>query len=459
VRYSVLSDQELLNLVQSVESLPGIYKVFREGLPDAVAARSGRIQEAVLYLVLKIGLSDSSWIRRNFLNLISNNSQLFELKLEELFKEAVHNEDNLKTEQITKLAAVLFGRQNHVYRKLARFSTSFRDVTEAKRSGSTDRLHDALKQIQEDEEFRGLFGELVVGVFHAQAKQQLKLKDSKNALMILSHLGKELRTPSTFEIIREALRQISPQKEMQSNRSIGKMMQEVASSDPETKDLYLSLIAKQIDLHVHHFHFRKAEDALNLIATLRADPNATNDSLRMRVAHRYVERGSIQDADRLIQDMSSGPGLKDKLILLYHGYYVNRATLFALIVVPLLLFILFYVRRRASLVRTLQSQSFERESFEGLESDEPVERGFSYNVVKRGLSPRMYEYVGLLRTFDLEAEADMKTIKAAYRAAVKSVHPDINPNVTAEEKEKFVQYTSAYEKILDLRRSLGFGVD
>jgi curved DNA-binding protein CbpA len=69
----------------------------------------------------------------------------------------------------------------------------------------------------------------------------------------------------------------------------------------------------------------------------------------------------------------------------------------------------------------------------------------------------MHEYVGLLRKFDLGPEANMKVIKAAYRSAVKEVHPDLHDDsVDDKAAELFRALNERYERILELRKSLGY---
>ena len=148
-----------------------------------------------------------------------------------------------------------------------------------------------------------------------------------------------------------------------------------------------------------------------------------------------------------------------KAWLLSRGYYINRGVLAVLILGPMLLLVGLFIQRRMNLVARIEQDLAGYGIVIEDDEDEDV-KGFDYTkALKKGLSPRMYEYIGLLRTFDLGPEADLRDIKGAYRQAVKAVHPDVNPQATEDDKKLFVEYTSAYERIVDLRKSLGLAMD
>ncbi len=464
IAHAEKEDSRLNDIMHKLESIPGIYQIFRSalllGLPAGDQAESAAANPAVQNLILKIGLLDATWVRRNFLKLISQNAPEFETRIQQLFEQAIQNEDFMLSEQITKLSAALFGRQNSTYRKFTDYSQRFRDIVDARRTRNTERLYPILRFAREDAEFRRLFAGLLLEAFHARARQQLSNQHPEAALATLAELEADFRSAETYELVSQSLSQLNPQVDLATNRAVSSLIFDVAKKDPQVREVLTQFLTQQVEIHAHHFHFRKAEDDLQGLLEIRADPSAANDGLRLMIAQRYVEVGQLVEATRLIESIQTGLGLWSRVHLLWSGYYVSRATLFALISVPLLLLLLLYIRTRARLVRQLRAQAPAANRRASLqEQGQDRSGGFSYNIVKQGLSPRMYEYVGLLRTFELEAEADMKTIKAAYRAAVKTVHPDLNPNVSDTQKEKFIQYTTAYEKIIELRRSLGFGVD
>jgi hypothetical protein len=62
------------------------------------------------------------------------------------------------------------------------------------------------------------------------------------------------------------------------------------------------------------------------------------------------------------------------------------------------------------------------------------------------------EYGECLSKFNLEKGATLSEIKVAYRNAVKSCHPDLNPRATTADTEQFIELTKFYEKLIELHR-------
>jgi DnaJ-class molecular chaperone len=52
--------------------------------------------------------------------------------------------------------------------------------------------------------------------------------------------------------------------------------------------------------------------------------------------------------------------------------------------------------------------------------------------------------------FNLKRGASLQQIKVAYRNAVKTCHPDLNPNAGPEETARFITLTKTYERLLTL---------
>ena len=60
------------------------------------------------------------------------------------------------------------------------------------------------------------------------------------------------------------------------------------------------------------------------------------------------------------------------------------------------------------------------------------------------------EYAAGLKKFTLRPNASLADIKNAYRNVVKRLHPDINPQVSQEDTDTFIDLTKTYERLLIL---------
>jgi curved DNA-binding protein CbpA len=66
------------------------------------------------------------------------------------------------------------------------------------------------------------------------------------------------------------------------------------------------------------------------------------------------------------------------------------------------------------------------------------------------LNQGLDEYTDCLRVFALRPGVSLQRIKVAYRNAVKTCHPDLNPNSGEDEANQFIRLTKTYERLLRL---------
>jgi len=141
--------------------------------------------------------------------------------------------------------------------------------------------------------------------------------------------------------------------------------------------------------------------------------------------------------------------------LFFSGVYIKPGLLLLLIIV--------LAGAGATVIhlsRKRQQEEYEQQVRQSMpQEEEERERPeiplFSH-AAAHGLNPKLHEYLGYLKQFGLNRDADLKSIKAAYRNAVKEVHPDLKHNQSQSDSERFIQLTSAYERLLELRKEMGF---
>ena len=63
------------------------------------------------------------------------------------------------------------------------------------------------------------------------------------------------------------------------------------------------------------------------------------------------------------------------------------------------------------------------------------------------------EYDQLLLVFGLKKDPTPHEMKYAYRQAVKTCHPDRNPNADKAMSDRFIETTKQYERLLELHEA------
>ena len=142
------------------------------------------------------------------------------------------------------------------------------------------------------------------------------------------------------------------------------------------------------------------------------------------------------------------------LQLIWAGYYGDPLTGILWVLIPSIIILMMWFRSRAGILLGSDHPSeTPPEEDDDDESDRPS--GFAITGA-RMMSPSMQEYNRCLQALGLKPGASLRQVKSHYRTLIKKVHPDLNRNLSAVEKERFVTLTKMYDRLIELRRELKF---
>jgi hypothetical protein len=240
--------------------------------------------------------------------------------------------------------------------------------------------------------------------------------------------------------------------------NVSRMIFAISRKDDRVRAHYIQALERLIIEVLDKESLSIVNPLVEKLYEIRPDPSAENDALRERYIGRLLSSGQISEARVMASEMSTSVPINLQLRLLFRGAYVDPAILLA--AAAALFLALIFVRwgsRGASLSRRPKvSRPFKNSSARAAqnssrkEDDEPQPKRFVVYSHGVSLSQGIDEYAECLRVFALRPGVSLQKIKVAYRNAVKTCHPDLNPNSGEAEATQFISLTRTYERLLQL---------
>jgi len=209
------------------------------------------------------------------------------------------------------------------------------------------------------------------------------------------------------------------------------------------------LIAQGNDIAIPHI--------LEQVAEVRPDPSFDNDQIRLDWAELLLSRGDAHKAEEVLMGVTTGVPLPARLRMMVAT--INWLSVGLLVGCVAVLFAIVQGKRargkgkgqaeqgelKARRDRTRNAQGGMQR-----EDEDPQPRPFVAFAGGGRSEQALEQYDRCLAKFGLKAGVNLARIKVAYRNAVKSCHPDLNPNSTAADTEKFIELTKVYDELLKL---------
>lgn len=410
-------------------------------------------------IILHAGLGDSAWLRTNGLRFAIHTQQALRKLLRERFRQSSLSRNFTQNTLLLDFYATVFGTEDLEYAELNRSNQKIVGATEDIRQGNLERIITLVDLTKSDLLLSEIIFPLLIEGVHEQAEKYLAKGDANKAIEILSHIDLKRRTITTHDMIRRTLAAVKVTEAVNFvDPYISSWLKAVSLADQAVKEAYLKFLDRLFSQYLREGRLEEVRQQLTNAVFLRPDPSFENDQVRLGLIRVLLARGSHFLASQELQLVQTSVPLPDKIRFMFSGLYFDIRYLYITLIAPLLAaFVLGVVgiwrRHRAGVVKRLNKIA--EESFATLSkanSEESIRPQFVSNRLMRSLSPSMIEYRECLAVFKLTPEADLKTIKSAYRAAVKEVHPDhLGTSQDPKASEKFIELTRIYERLLELR--------
>lgn len=423
-----------------------VAKDFGKGIPQVVLPQ----------ILLVIAEQEPEWLIEHSRKFSAE--QLTQLRdlLRTAALEYAQNLDFKSSDRLLELRDVTADESSSSDRDLRSFLERLRLAAESREGADVERYVLLRGTYKDRAEYVAIISSQLREAVHRFAKENLTEGRAGQALDILSKITFADRTPLTHDLTRRALVQLSDRDPILLERpEVRSYLSQLVALDGEVRAAYLAALERQLRDAVAVGKPEESSALFRQVLVARPDPDRQNDQLRLLCAQGYLQRGLHSQAEQMVNEIRTGLGIKGRIALLSSGYYQGIRNILLSASIAILIFLTVYITRRIlvpaeSQIPDLPETTVDNEA----EADRPG--GFAI-VSSRLMTPAMLEYNRCLGTLGLQAGAPMSQIKKQYRTLVKKVHPDLNTNLSAADKERFVSLTKTYDRLLELRRELKLG--
>ena len=381
----------------------------------------------------------------------------------ELARQAFVSGDLTASEDVLRAALELYGAVSNRESDLKVAADRISNFTLASSGSDIAKYLSAFQVLAADPLMRGAVSAAAPGLVRRFAEKAIEQGDGVSAIRVLLLLPVEQRTPSSHEIVIEALGAIAPgQSDFLVDPKIQQMLWVYSNKDDQLKERYLDLLERALEEIVEGQELSRAPVLIANVRELRPDPSSENDRLRFILAGVAAEQGQFALAQGILKGANTTIpwGLKLSFFFRRNPFFIFTP---AILVCGLILLRLERKRGVAKLARRDRSdQSFLRNALDDVEGDQIVDElnleeqtnESIHNIAKAMRQGRsLDEYDQLLLVFGLKKDPTPHEMKYAYRQAVKTCHPDRNPNADKAMSDRFIETTKQYERLLELHEA------
>ncbi|RIL09459.1 MAG: hypothetical protein DCC75_06470 [Proteobacteria bacterium] len=450
----LLGPREFSELAQRIGDGAGsqdIVKAMLRGLNESYPL-SQEWLSAAAELMLKTAAHDAGWLRLNCAKLFYAYSEELKNLLEERITQALAQLDTEAASELLAVRESLFNSDSERLQKLRLILSRAETINSSDESQGVENLYPLFEICKQDSLHGQVLYPLLATKVHAAAEHAIQRGEAALALTMLSRTELNRRTPKTHELILASLHSLKPKYRLAviSDSTTSQFLRGLALNDEAIKAVYKMLIFDLAESELSAGKPWALDLLLSRLLAVQPDPYHENDQLRMKQARAYLSMNMRGAALRKLDDVRTEISIFDHMRLALSGIFIRPGIVFVLLFLPLSLLgcaFLYLFRKEPPQKEPPRSKTPEQPKSSQSSGSEPISRS--------SLSPRMSDYFRNLAVLGLGAKATEKDIKAAYRNAVKKLHPDATGEVSNPiASEQFITLTEAYERSLQLRIEL-----
>ncbi len=252
------------------------------------------------------------------------------------------------------------------------------------------------------------------------------------------------------ELLLQALQALTYQdKAVLTQEPVKRMLVAYAAKDQTVMDECVRLLSLAVEESAQEGRSDRGAAYLAILREMRPDPSPENDELRGLVAESFVDRGEYGAAQATLKGVQTSIPwiIRFRLLLKLDRYVCLMVFLGSLVVARWLI-------KGLGLYRYGASAPSHKDHARSSRSAGKVGKGGKHQSPNFDLKQPGYtgldEYADCLAKFQLQPGATLSDIKNAYRAIVKSLHPDLNPKASKHDTARFIELTKAYERLIEL---------
>ncbi len=442
------SDQIFLSLSESFSEMSGWIEILKAYIlsvnqrqePNALLAK----------IIILLAENDPGWVRSRVLKLVYSHRHLIQAELQLSFVDQIRAQQMQKALAVLEIERELYGSSDVHYQRLL---VIFNKLEHFQKQLTFDDELEYLKvtrQFADDDPIiRDALEDSVSSILHQRAEEALKNGDLDRAIRFLVLVDFNKRTPTTYQLLHKVLGEYSGDcsRVLGDSRMLLSLIQ-LSKQDSSLLAQLERVLAQQVNSCLQNRELDRVEPLFDALLKVRPDPSSANDRLRLKHASLLRDEGK-NEFGRLKQAEIQSRFILFKLMLqdAFNTYLVAILALVGVI----LIYLGYRLREQSSAIRMGGRRSY---SVDGEGSGEKIgaDRRFVMSSALSKFDPRLREYESCLRFFGLPPDADLNAIRAAFRNAVKSHHPDVSCDERALASQKFIEVTQIHDRIIELRK-------
>lgn len=417
-------------------------------------------QELKYIIFISIGMKDVHWLRVNLLGKTFYLSEEFKKYSEQKLTSALKVKKVKAAKEIAAMLEALFVANAEKYKKYYVACNLIEDLLENESDLTSSQLLTLVSIRNTDTSMRPVIDPFLIEGFQSLASDTVEKGKYDEALSQISTINADQATPTTYAIIKKIIAAIDPASKVLLNDTVNELLLSAARNDTEFNGQLIKFYFTRIQKLLGLFDISSAQRTFDRFQTMSNDP-AMLDDLKLEFALKYLQTGNREAANKIVATFS--PSLGEKLKLFIDGYYGNPLFYVLFLLVPLIIKLSYEFFNKVSYVPPAEeetNQEHYRMSPPEQQAGSPENDVSQFVSANRSIKQKnqlVEEYKDCLSVFELKKGVDLKTIKTAYRNAVRKIHPDLNAdNQSPDDASRFVELTKTYDRLRELHRLLGF---
>lgn len=410
-------------------------------------------------LLLHIGEGDTEWLRTYGARwAFKRGADLRKGFVENFISSLSDAAYEKKTSIPLGVLEALYGADDSTVVKIKSVLSRVNSIQSALRGENLSSVLTLLSSDDSDPEVSSMLEPVILETIHREAKNLLQEGRASDALLVLSRLKLERRTPTTHELVRESLRKLSVADiSAVDHAGISEMLKFLCDKDEEIRRLWLEKLASGTSFLISRGEMGNASRLVERLSVIPSVGSDVADPLRFKIAKAYYAVGDESNGQQTILSMTRAPSFTERISLYAARLSRLGVTILVLLVVAAAAIgfspgkVSGFVSRIKGWFISNDTSHVEEDEYEDDASAE-LPRFVSLSAMSK-YDPRLEEYSALLELFGLKLGANEKQIKAAYRLKMKEVHPDLKGDRNKESDAEFISFRGKYERLVELHRS------
>jgi ADP-ribose pyrophosphatase YjhB (NUDIX family) len=428
----------------------------------AVAALAVPQRVEVLFAA---GVSNLEWVRERALSsLITLKDNIRKIARNEV-SQSIQSRQFARVISIAAFLREVFGVDDAQFQETKLVADQLTDFQKNLAAREVTALEVTLVSLKSDQALEAKIFPYLTEEIHRAAREEIDRDKPVIGLRLLSLVDFTYRTATTHSLVKLALDRVEDTDlPSLSEANVRRFILALSQFDGSLKESIERLLERQLRRSLAAGEFVQVDRTLASIESLRPNPDKANDTLRIEYAKELRKRGLFSQSEMQFRAVQGGLPLGLRFQMFAEDSLGMPVWALGLEALAVLLLIILLVNRLRKLGKMLQERrEAKKRLLEAREAAEEVPRGSTVQgpVFKRvdKISPERKEYNQCLMLLGLSPNTPFKEIRSAYRKAVKTHHPDMQGKGESIVSDKFVDLNETYERILQLRESLGLNDD